>query len=87
MRSAHPTGGRPLVILSGGPRSRAVYFEDEWLRQHAIDEERLPDGYVDAGRTVKVGAVHQYRTDERLAECDAAVWVHETCLTKRQAAG
>lgn len=73
-----------MVILSGGPLSRFVYFADDWAWQHAHDAELgRPDGYVDGGRSVTVGEVHAYRTDERLAEARARVWIHETCLTKR----
>lgn len=76
-RSAHPTGGRDLVILSGGPRSRRVYFADEIIEQQRIElEAGRPWPYRPTKRIVAVGEIHQHVQDERLAESPATVWEH-----------
>lgn len=74
---------RPIAILSGGPRSRWVYWEDE-LR--AMVDAGLD--YVCTDRKVTIGSVH-YRLPagrDELADAPANVWVFGP-LARRAARG
>jgi hypothetical protein len=68
-----------LVILKGGPRSRSVYYEDDWDQQvRAAAACGRPVQYGKTDRQVTIGEVYVYLPKDAaaLAECPATVWLY-----------